>query len=58
MLKGSPVNKEIQERCVQVGFTALLCLMGFVFVNDLVQLWQSHQPVIETEAAVPVKKTP
>jgi regulator of sigma E protease len=39
MLKGSPVRREIQERCVQFGFVGLLLLMSFVLLNDINKLW-------------------
>jgi len=38
-IKGSPVNKDLQERFVQVGFLSLLALMAFVVINDVNNIW-------------------
>lgn len=38
-LKGSPLNKDIQERIVQVGFMGLMALMIFVVWNDIHTTW-------------------
>lgn len=38
-IKGSPVNKVVQERIVQVGFMGLLALMVLVVVNDVAKVF-------------------
>jgi regulator of sigma E protease len=42
LLKGSPLQKAIQERIVQVGFVGLLLLMSFVLFNDLLNLFNRN----------------
>lgn len=60
-IKGSPVNKTIQERFVQLGFLSLLALMFFVVVNDINNIWvnpfdkqyRQTEPTAEIETPAP-----
>lgn len=43
-IKGSPVNKKVQEGMIQIGFFGLMGLMVFVVLNDLYNL-VAHPPL-------------
>jgi regulator of sigma E protease len=57
-LVGLSLTMNVRERIQQVGFVMVLLLMGFVIVNDFVNLgrnWFSKPPAQEQPAAQPTK---
>lgn len=56
-IKGSPLNREVQQRIVQAGFLTLLLLMGFILWNDIRTTFFGPPAAVE-EGASPDKATP
>jgi hypothetical protein len=57
-LIGLSLTMNVRERIQQVGFVMVLLLMGFVIVNDFVNLgrnWFSKPPAQEQPAVQPTK---
>ncbi len=52
-LIGMTLSMNIRERVQQVGFAALLLLMGFVFYNDIARLFETKKPPSPPAAEAP-----